>query len=217
MSETKIVPKKCPDKCCINSDIQREDGLLVCINCGQLCSTSTDQLTNDPTQEYNLNCRSDDIKSYVANNKHFPHRFPVAKRYNTEDIDRICYNLSLGADVRNQAVMKYKDMFDGHFRHSSKQTKLILSAICVYTSLIEGKTPVTIGHFCNYIGCSASEFNKVYNQVIKEYPNYRCEQMPIESLVSVTISETRIDEKEKKVFVFRLNFNFILIFYSIFR
>ena len=199
MSDSKNNEKERDNSWCDKCDVQTEDGLVVCVRCGKLYNKNVQQLADDPTQGLTLNCRDDEVKSYVAHSRHFPNRFPVGKRQNTDDIDRLVSNLSLEADVKNDAILKFKVMIDGHFRNYSRHNKRILAGICVYTSLINEKSWVTIGHICNTVGCVNSDFCKIYNQVIKEYPQYRCDKPCIEDLIAVTLSETKIDEEEKKV------------------
>ncbi|XP_054163801.1 transcription factor IIIB 50 kDa subunit-like [Oppia nitens] len=195
---TTVSTKRCKNKLCIKSNIQSEDGLLVCINCGQLFSRES-QLRDDPTQALTINCRSDESKSYVSSNRRFPNRFPTHKKIATNLVNVLVSNLSLGSNIRDQSVTIYKELVADVFRCASKSTKSILAAICVYLTLLKEHNPVTIGHMCNTIGCASSDFNKVYNQVITKFPQHRPQQMSIESLVPVTLSEATFDSTERKI------------------
>ncbi|CAG2123393.1 unnamed protein product, partial [Medioppia subpectinata] len=90
-------------------------------------------------------------------------------------------------------------MICGAFRCASLDTKRVLSTICVYIALLDDKNAVTIGHVCNAAGCTTGDFNRVFNQVIKEYPELRPEKMSIESLVPVVLSEANVAVNERKI------------------
>jgi hypothetical protein len=186
-------------------DIQKYDGITVCVNCGQVFRDSGDLLRADPTQTYACNHDPDGKKAYIRGIHGSKDTFATAKRFNTAVLDTLVSSLSLGKHIQDLAVEKYKTLIATHFRCATLTTKRVLSAICLYITLISEGNIVTIGHICNAVNCTPYEFNRVYNQVIKEFPDFRPEQMPIESLVPVVLSEANIDKTERKVGVLGFN------------
>ncbi|CAG2159285.1 unnamed protein product [Oppiella nova] len=179
-------------------DIQKYDGITVCVKCGQVFRDSGDMLRADPTQTYACNHDPDGKKAYIRGIHGSKDTFATAKRFNTAVLDTLVSSLSLGKHIQDLAVEKYKTLIATHFRCATLTTKRVLSAICLYITLISEGNIVTIGHICNAVNCTPYEFNRVYNQVIKEFPDFRPEQMPIESLVPVVLSEANIDKTERK-------------------
>jgi transcription initiation factor TFIIIB Brf1 subunit/transcription initiation factor TFIIB len=172
---------------------------LVCTKCGQIYK-DRDQFQNDPTQEYTQNCRDFTPKLYLPNNPRINvcgNRLPIAKKLGMRTVEDLSLKFNLNTDMKNEALSKYQ-LTSSHmsFNCTSKQTKMILASVCVYITLMNEKSPVAIGHICNAVGCNTSEFGKVYTQVIKDFPQFKPQSIPIENLISVTLSEANFSKQE---------------------
>jgi hypothetical protein len=117
-----------------------------------------------------------------------------------ELVKELCTEFEMSGDMIEESVTKWRQTsIKSGFNWTSKQTKTILSAVCVYVTLLQENRPFTITQVCHRIGCNAYEFGKVYTQVIKDFPLYKTfESIPIERLVGVTLSEANFHEEERE-------------------
>ena len=174
---------------------------MVCIDCGTLIRDK-DVFKSDPMQKFTTNDHhllfdlnlSSGIRNYLPSN-----RITTAKKMGRRTVETLAANLSLTSEMKEDALMRWHETcFHKNFFNSSKHTKTILAATCVYISMKKFRNPIAFSQICNAIGCETSEFARVYNQVIRFYPEYKPPETQIQDLVPVVLSEAKLEDEERK-------------------
>ena len=124
---------------------------------------------------------------------------------NNQIIDELCLGFDLNQSTKESANEKYETISKHiSFNFTSKQTKNILSAVCLYLTLSEDKKPLTITQICSKIDININDFGRVYNQVTKEFSHLKTESVSIENLVEVILKEAVFEDEEREAIIQRV-------------
>lgn len=124
-------------------------------------------------------------------------------------VEYLCAKYHFTQHMTEEAIAKWKEIStNNRFIATSIPTKTILSAVCIYITLLQNGKPITITQICHGIDCSieciGNKFRKVLNDVMKSFPLYKIESIPIEDLVEVTLSECEVSDDEREALIKRV-------------
>ena len=111
---------------------------------------------------------------------------------------------AFGQTTKRSSTAKYEELCKHKaFAFTQRQTKVVLPSVCLYLSVTEDHKPLTISRICSTVNCSLNEFGKVYNQVLKEFPNLKNDMLSVEELAENELKVLKVDESERQTLVQR--------------
>ena len=119
-------------------------------------------------------------------------------------IEDLCLHFGLDQTIKLSANQKFDDISKHNpFICFKIQNKKILSAVCLYLSLCEDQK-LAITQTSTTIGCSISDFGRVYNQVIKDMPELKRKTTSVENLVEVVLKDANFVIEELPALIQRV-------------